>query len=141
MDVIQVSFVKPPGTMILVHSTIPFAGTLNSGPSTTISGLICQPSAGHWTGGGASFASPSAAPASAHLVMVSIRFAATSGHPRNDHIDDRRTTAAFFWLRQRLSLPWPRGAWTCSRGMTWARSVPADGTSDNSFAGSEEHPY
>jgi hypothetical protein len=35
------------------------------------SGLICQPSAGHWTGGGASFGSPSGAPASAHFAIVS----------------------------------------------------------------------
>jgi hypothetical protein len=37
-----------------------------------MSGLICQPSPGHSTGGGASFGSPSAAPLSAHCAIVSM---------------------------------------------------------------------
>src|SRR5262249_37907878 len=48
------------------------AGTRNSGPLTTMSGLICQPSAGHAIGGGASAGSPCGAPASAHVAVVSI---------------------------------------------------------------------
>ncbi len=71
---IQVSFVNPLGTMIVVHS-ITFdavsAGTSNAGPRTTMSGLITHPSSGHTTGGGASFESPSMAPPSTHLTMVS----------------------------------------------------------------------
>ncbi|PYR24518.1 MAG: hypothetical protein DMF92_22525 [Acidobacteria bacterium] len=75
IDVIQVSFVKPLGTTIEVHS-ITFwggcAGTWNAGPLTITSGLICQPSAGHAMGAGASFGSPAGAPLSAHFTIVSM---------------------------------------------------------------------
>ncbi len=47
MDVIQVSSLKGLGIVISVHSKMPWAGTLNSGMSTTTSGLISQPFSGH----------------------------------------------------------------------------------------------
>src|SRR5689334_22011746 len=75
MEVIQVSLVIPLGTVIKLHSMtllLGLAGTRVSGPLTVISGLISQPSSGHFTWGGASLALPSGAPASAHLAMVSI---------------------------------------------------------------------
>src|SRR5215813_9034177 len=75
MALTHVSLVNPVGTVNHIHSTTSFfgfAGTLNVGPSTIRSGRICHPSDGHWTGGGASFASPFSAPASAHFAIVSI---------------------------------------------------------------------
>jgi hypothetical protein len=74
-DVTHVSLVNPVGTMIVVHSITldgGRAGTLNDGPRTTTSGWIDQPSFGHTTGGGASLGSPSGAPASTHVAIVSI---------------------------------------------------------------------
>src|SRR5437867_6588295 len=74
-EVIRVSLVKPLGMVMFDHSMTFFggrAGTRNSGPVTTTSGLICHPSAGHSTGGGASFGSPCGAPASAHFTIVSM---------------------------------------------------------------------
>src|SRR5260370_40165833 len=68
------SLVNPLGTVTHDHSmTLVFgcAGTSVSGPWTMTSGWICQPS-GHLTGGGATLASPSGAPLSAHFAMVSI---------------------------------------------------------------------
>src|SRR5262252_483312 len=74
-DVTHVSFVKPLGTVTLTHSITFFggcAGTLKSGRRTIRSGWICQPSVGHTFGLGAAAASPSGAPVSTHLAMVSI---------------------------------------------------------------------
>src|SRR5581483_6260804 len=71
------------------------------------SGLICQPS-GHTTGGGASFASPSGEPPSAHFAMVSISLGfsewsfkkcPTCGSANHGGIF-RRATAAFIALAQ-----------------------------------------
>ena len=72
---IQVSFVKPLGTTIEVHSITlsgGCAGIRNAGPLTITSGLICHPSAGHSIGAGASFGSPAGAPLSAHFTIVSM---------------------------------------------------------------------
>jgi hypothetical protein len=74
-DVTHVSFVKPLGIVITTHSMTFFSGlaaTRNSGPRTTRSGLICQPSGAHSSGAGASRTSPCGAPASTHCTMVSI---------------------------------------------------------------------
>src|SRR2546430_2555746 len=74
IDVTHMSLVNPLGTVIHAHSMTLFfgcAGTSVTGPCTMTSGWICQPS-GHLTGGGASLASPSGAPLSAHFAMVSI---------------------------------------------------------------------
>src|SRR5215469_13639981 len=74
-EVIQVSLVTPLGTVTYIHSMTLFlgcAGTLVSGPLTTMSGWISQPSFGQFTAGGASLGLPSGAPPSAHLAMVSI---------------------------------------------------------------------
>src|SRR6185503_6835927 len=74
-DVIHVSFVKPLGMFITIHSMTFLSGlaaTRNSGPRTIRSGLICQPSGAHSIGAGASLASPCGAPASTHFAIVSI---------------------------------------------------------------------
>src|SRR5215472_6323434 len=73
MEVIQVSLVNmAPGIATQNQSITPVAGTSNSGPSMMISGWTSQPPVGHCLAGGASFASPSGAPASAHATSVSI---------------------------------------------------------------------
>src|SRR5688572_24167088 len=71
MFVTHVSFLNGLGRTTIMFSTQPLAGTSKGGTSITTSGFVRQPST-HWTGGGASFASPSIAPLSAHLAMVSI---------------------------------------------------------------------
>src|SRR5438093_2787599 len=72
IDVIQVSWVKWLGIATQNQSTTPVAGTSKSGPSRIISGSTSQPPDGHCLRGGASFGSPSGAPASTHLLNVSI---------------------------------------------------------------------
>src|SRR5258706_13785072 len=52
IDVIQVSFVNPLGTVIHVHSTRPLAGTWKSGPFTITSGFVSHPYSRQGTGGG-----------------------------------------------------------------------------------------
>src|SRR6266516_5416670 len=71
MLVTQVSFLNGLGRTMIVFSTQPLAGTSNEGASLTTSGFERQTST-HCTGGGASLVSPSIAPPSAHLAMVSI---------------------------------------------------------------------
>src|SRR5262245_23197015 len=74
-DVTHVSLVKPLGTVTVTHSITFFggrAGTLKSGSRTIRSGEVCQPSAAHAFGLGASVGFPCGAPASTHLEMVSI---------------------------------------------------------------------
>src|SRR5665213_2620061 len=74
MEVTQVSFLKLVGMVTDIHSITLFlgaAGTSITGPSRMMSGWMAQTS-GHWTGAGASFASPSGAPLSAHCEMASI---------------------------------------------------------------------
>src|SRR5438552_9175466 len=70
----HVTFVKGMGITHSTHPSIPFAGTSRWGSSTTTSGRIAHPSAGHSTGGGASLGLPSAAPPSTHLARISISF-------------------------------------------------------------------
>src|SRR5712692_8894562 len=72
MDVIHASVLKGEGNAISSHSRTPFAGTSWGGRSMTICGWISQPSLGQSTGAGASLASPSATPVSAHFASVSI---------------------------------------------------------------------
>src|SRR5229473_7493387 len=72
MEVIQVSLVKLLGIATQNQSITPVAGTSNSGPSRMMSGWISQPPVGNCLGAGASLASPSGAPRSAHVTSVSI---------------------------------------------------------------------
>src|SRR5579872_831596 len=74
MEVTQVSFVKLVGMVTDIHSITLFfgaAGTSITGPSRITSGWMAQAS-GHWMGAGASLASPSGAPESAHFAITSI---------------------------------------------------------------------
>src|ERR1019366_10643312 len=74
MDVTQVSLVKLVGMVTDIPSTALFlgaAGTSITGPSRMMSGWMAQAS-GQWMGAGASFASPSGAPESAHFAITSI---------------------------------------------------------------------
>src|ERR1700683_3021648 len=106
MDVIHVSCLKGLGTVMSVHSTMPLAGTLNSGMSTITSGLTCHPFSGHATGAGSSFASPWRAPVAAHLDITSMSSCGsvrsflkwpTPGSANHGGIF-RETTAAFIAL-------------------------------------------
>src|SRR4029077_3572049 len=71
-EVSHVSLWNGAGNAINSHSSTPFAGTSWGGRSITISGWISQPPLGQSIGAGASLASPSKTPVSAHFASVSI---------------------------------------------------------------------